>query len=231
MPRELPIFPLPLVLFPGAIQALHIFEPRYRALLADALAGDRRFGIAYVEAASPTDVDPAPAPAPGDVGCTAEIAETQLLADGRSNIVTVGASRFTLVRWLASDRGYRLAQVAEFEDDPVDPSEAVAAATSVRRDFRRLLTALTVLTDRQMESAEPPGDPQALSFHVAARLELEPPLQLELLRLRSTVARLRQLDAILAPLAVEAAARAEVRAHARRNGKSALPSEIERMDE
>ena len=48
MPRDLPIFPLPLVLFPGAVQPLHIFEPRYRRLLADSLAGDRRFGIAYV---------------------------------------------------------------------------------------------------------------------------------------------------------------------------------------
>lgn len=227
MPRELPIFPLPLVLFPGAVQALHIFEPRYRALLADALAADRRFGIAYVEAAPHAD----PTPAPGDVGCTAEIAETEPLPDGRSNIVTVGASRFTLLRWLASDRDYRLAQVSEFEDDPADPSAAGPVAASVRRDFRRLLTALTVLTDRQLESAEPPTEPQALSFHVAARLELDPPLQLELLRSRSTVDRLRRLDAILGPLAVEAAARADVRAHARRNGKSTLPMEIERTDQ
>src|SRR5438874_725278 len=48
MARELPIFPLPIVLFPGAPQPLHIFEPRYRQLLQDCLAGDRRFGIAYV---------------------------------------------------------------------------------------------------------------------------------------------------------------------------------------
>ena len=44
MPRELPIFPLPLVLFPGVVQPLHIFEPRYRAMLKDCLEGDRRFG-------------------------------------------------------------------------------------------------------------------------------------------------------------------------------------------
>ncbi len=46
MARELPIFPLPIVLFPGTPQPLHVFEPRYRQLLADCLAADRRFGIA-----------------------------------------------------------------------------------------------------------------------------------------------------------------------------------------
>ena len=52
MSRELPIFPLPLVLFPGTTQPLHVFEPRYRRLLADCLAGDKRFGIAYHRAAA-----------------------------------------------------------------------------------------------------------------------------------------------------------------------------------
>jgi Lon protease-like protein len=224
MPRELPIFPLPLVLFPGAVQPLHIFEPRYRALLADALAGDRRFGIAYVEPGAQGD----PAPSPGDVGCTAEIESPRNLPDGRSNILAVGTARFTLLEWLGDHRGYRLARVEEFADDPADPTEAGAVTTSVRRDFQRLLTALAVLTDRQLDPAEPPADPEALSFYVAARLELDPPLKLELLRLRSTLARLRRLDALLAPLAVEAAARADIRAHARGNGKSGLPPEIER---
>src|SRR2546428_9832453 len=56
MARELPIFPLPIILFPGAPQPLHIFEPRYRQLLADCLAADRRFGVGHA----------APAPAPAD---------------------------------------------------------------------------------------------------------------------------------------------------------------------
>ena len=67
--RELPIFPLPLVLFPGASQPLHIFEPRYRQLLTDCLEGDRRFGIAYAAPDQQSD----PAPAPGDVGCVAGV--------------------------------------------------------------------------------------------------------------------------------------------------------------
>src|SRR5437667_180860 len=92
MARELPIFPLPLVLFPGAPQPLHIFEPRYRQLLADCLAADRRFGVTYV--APPRAPDDDPAPRPGDLGCVALIRSTQELPDGRSNVLTVGERRF-----------------------------------------------------------------------------------------------------------------------------------------
>src|SRR2546422_2245175 len=62
MARELPIFPLPLVLFPGAPQPLHIFEPRYRQLLADCLAADRRFRVAYLAPPRAPGDDPAPRP-------------------------------------------------------------------------------------------------------------------------------------------------------------------------
>ena len=226
MPRDLPIFPLPLVLFPGATQPLHIFEPRYRELLADSLAGDRRFGIAYVADAPGGGGDPAPRP--GDIGCVAEIRTTQALPDGRSNVLTVGGRRFTLLEWLAIDRAYRLARVEEFADDPVDPVEASTVAADVRRDFQRLLAALATLTDRSDERPALPADPELLSFQVAARLELEPPGKLELLRLRSTVGRLRRLAALLAPLSADAERRAAVRLHARGNGKSRLHRDIER---
>src|SRR6267378_7300015 len=114
MLRELPIFPLPIVLFPGATQPLHIFEPRYRNLLADCLDGDRCFGIAY---ASP---DKASGPAPGDVGCIAHILTTQSLPDGRSDILTTGEQRFVLLEWLATERPYRMARVEQFVDDAGD---------------------------------------------------------------------------------------------------------------
>src|SRR5258707_3640359 len=87
MARELPIFPLPIVLFPGAPQPLHIFEPRYRQLLQDCLAGDQRFGIAYVAPDPSPGADPVPLP--GDVGCVALIRSNQPLPDGRANIETV----------------------------------------------------------------------------------------------------------------------------------------------
>ena len=224
MPRELPIFPLPLVLFPGALQPLHIFEPRYRQLLADALAGDRRFGIAYAAETPGRD----PTPQPGDVGCVAEIRSTQDLPDGRSNIITVGERRFTLLDWLPTTRLYRLARVEEFADEHGDPIESRAIAADVRRDFARLLAALAVLTDRPEEPPALPDEPELLSFQVAARLEFEPQAKVELLRVRNTLARLRHLAVLLGPLAADAERRARMRRHAHGNGKSGMRADIER---
>lgn len=222
MARELPIFPLPLVLFPGATQPLHIFEPRYRALLADCLDTDRRFGIAY--AAPDKSSDPAPSPAPGDVGCVAHILTTQALPDGRSDILTTGEQRFLLLEWLATDRPYRMARVEEFADEPPpEPSEAEGLAGEVRRDFVRVIEAL------EQDAPELPVDPEALSFRVAATLELEASGKLALLAIRSTTVRLRRLAALLQPLAADAERRAEIRHRARSNGKGGAHPQIEKV--
>src|SRR5437762_2743648 len=126
MARELPIFPLPIVLFPGAPQPLHVFEPRYRQLLAHCPAADRRVGIADIPAGRGAGVEPLPRP--GDVGCVAVIRKTEGLPDGRSNVLTVGERRFVLIDWVSSDRPYRLARVAECDDEPVGAREGVTLA-------------------------------------------------------------------------------------------------------
>jgi Lon protease-like protein len=217
--RELPIFPLPLVLFPGATQPLHIFEPRYRFLLSDCLDQDRRFGIAY---AAP-DPESDPAPAPGDVGCVARILTTQALPDGRSDILTTGEERFVLLEWLPTDRPYRMARVEAFSDEPVDAAEAEGIGQDVRRDFLRVMEAL------EQEAPELPVDPEALSFRVAASLELEASSKLALLAIRSTTVRLRRLAALLQPLAADAERRAAVRHRARSNGKGGAHPQIEKV--
>ncbi len=219
MPRDLPIFPLPLVLFPGATQPLHIFEPRYRTLLSDCLDADRRFGIAYAAPDKKAD----PAPAPGDVGCVAHILTTQALPDGRSDILTTGEQRFVLLEWLATDRPYRMARVEEFADEPADSAEAEGLASAVRRDFLRVMEGL------EQDPPELPVDPEALSFRVAATLELEAPGKLALLAIRSTTVRLRRLAALLQPLAADAERRAEVRHRARSNGKGGAHPQIEKV--
>jgi len=225
MARELPIFPLPLVLFPGAPQPLHIFEARYRQLLADCLAADRRFGVTYV--APPRAPDEAAAPIPGDLGCVALIRSTQELPDGRSNILAVGERRFVLVAWCAGDRPYRLGRVEEFDDEPSEPGEAEALAAGVRDDFSRLVRALGVLTDREHEAIELPADPQELSFQVSAALELAAEAKRSLQALRSTTARLRHLGGLLEPLAADAERRAAVRRRAQRNGRGGRHPRIE----
>jgi ATP-dependent Lon protease len=226
MSRELPIFPLPIVLFPGAPQPLHIFEPRYRQLLQDSLAADRRFGIAYVASDPAPGADPTPSP--GDVGCVALIRSNQPLPDGRSNVLTVGERRFVLRRWIASAHPYRVADIEEFDDDPTDAAEVTGLAADVREGFGRLARALGVLTEREDEEIELPSDPQLLSFQVAASLELDAPAKQALQALRSTSARLRQLATVLGPVAADAERRAAVRQRARGNGRGGRHPEIER---
>ena len=108
---RIPIFPLSVVLFPGTPLPLHIFEPRYRQMLADCLAGDRRFGITPAGAARE-------APDPGMVGCTAEVRVNQELPDGRSNIVVLGGDRFVVTELLDEPLPYHVASVEPFDDDP-----------------------------------------------------------------------------------------------------------------
>src|SRR2546428_4075253 len=135
-----------MALFQAAPQPLHICEPRYRELLADCLAADRRFGIAYVPAEYPPGSEPLPRA--GDVGCVALIQNTQGLPDGRSNILTVGERRFLLIDWVGSDRPYRLAHVEEFDDEPVEASEAVTLAGGGRDGPPHAPPAPGVLTRR-----------------------------------------------------------------------------------
>ncbi len=235
MSRELPIFPLPLVLFPGTAQPLHIFEPRYRRLLADCLAGDKRFGIAYHPATAAKggregggeESEPEAVPSPGVIGCVAVIRSTTALPDGRANILTAGERRFTLVQWVPSPLPYRLAQVEEFDDEPGDSSEAAALAAAVRHDFARLERALAVLTDRDDREIELSTEPLSLSFQVAAALELEPEAKQALLAIRNTADRLRRLAALLVPLCADAERRAVVRQRARGNGKGGAHPQIE----
>jgi ATP-dependent Lon protease len=230
MSRDLPIFPLPLVLFPGATQALHIFEPRYRQMLTDCLEGDRRFGIAWVR--QEQDLDPAPSV--GDVGCIAHVHATHRLADGRSNIVTIGERRFVIQGWIEDPATpYRRARVEEFDDDAVDPFELAPLAREVRQGFQRLVKALAILTDRETQAFElpPPDDSARLSFQVASVLELEPEQKQRLLVMRQTGQRLRQLRDFLGPLADDAEKRASVHFRARGNGKGGPKPSIEKVEE
>src|SRR5881394_2567643 len=96
---ELPLFPLPVVLFPGVPLPLHIFEPRYRQMLSDIRQTKKLFALAYFDSTtSENEVPPA-----GHVGCVAEVTETQTFPDGRSNILTIGVIRYRIDSYV--DRG------------------------------------------------------------------------------------------------------------------------------
>ncbi len=94
-PPTIPIFPLPgVVLFPGTLLPLHVFEPRYRAMVAHALSGDRVIGMAMLDAAAVDHEPPAILP----LGGAGRIVEREMLDDGRFNIILEGIYRYRVVR-------------------------------------------------------------------------------------------------------------------------------------
>ena len=123
------LFPLPnLVFFPNVIQPLHIFEPRYKQMTADALAGDRL--ITLVQLVEGWDEkDPAP-PKIHEVACLGNIVADQKLADGRYNLLLRGLSRVRIVRELQSEKKYRMANVELLHDQPCASAQEETALRS-----------------------------------------------------------------------------------------------------
>src|SRR5882672_5319212 len=114
--EHLPLFPLPVVLFPGVPMPLHIFEPRYREMLSDIRLTDSLFGLSYFDPSTASKE----IPLPGHVGCAAEVTEVQELPDGRSNVLTVGLIRYRVEEYVESDEPYLVGRVTFLEDEEED---------------------------------------------------------------------------------------------------------------
>jgi len=123
----LPIFPLPnLVLFPQTRIPLHVFEPRYRQLIADVVESDQRFGIVLLRPGWETDYFGAP---PVHVcGTMGRIEQTMALDDGRYNIVLFGETRFRIIDEVAREP-YRTVRVTAWPQIERDPTQAYAQRT------------------------------------------------------------------------------------------------------
>ncbi len=212
---ELPLFPLPIVVFPGTPQPLHIFEPRYRQLLDDCLAGDQRFGLTVI-AENHLGRD---APNPGDVGCITRITSHDKLSDGRSNILTVGEDRYVLNGLVDRDRLYFVGRVEPFRDTGAPDPELSYVAEQLRTAFTEFATAFDALQPGADRPVELPQDPEQLSFHVAAALPADLETKLSLLRLTSTKVRLHRLRRFIKSKSVEVAQWTTARRSAKRNGK------------
>lgn len=127
------LFPLPdLVVFPHAMQPLHIFEPRYCDLLAEALATDRLIAMATLQpGASGLAAEPSAAAPIGPFVCIARIVSHVSTEDGRHNVLLLGARRARLLRELETQRSFRMAEVAPIAE--VYPPEGVAARQTLRQ--------------------------------------------------------------------------------------------------
>jgi uncharacterized protein len=165
--RRIPLFPLPgVVLLPGALLPLHIFEPRYRTMVADALLGENTIGMAMIQPGRELD---GPTPEICAVGGAGRIVESDTLSDGRYNIVLEGEFRYRVLQESAPSP-YRVAEIEELASVPFAEAEAaVSAATALRSLFREIAGALDL-------PPLPGGelDPERLASEVALRLRYEP---------------------------------------------------------
>ena len=131
---RLSIFPLPgAILYPGLSLPLHIFEPRYRALVTDALARDRR--IAMIQPQGREEGAPL-----FEIGCVGKIGQVEALDDGRFNIVLEGEARFRLVRELEVVTPFRQVE-AELLAEPEDEALSAVERAGFEREARRYAAA------------------------------------------------------------------------------------------
>jgi len=152
LPAVIPIFPLEgATLFPNGSYPLHIFEPRYRAMIADALTGDRIIGMVMLEPGHEAEYEGRPPIFP--IGAAGLITDSELLPDGGYNIVLGGLVKFR-VTGEDQSRAYRLARVAAIPE-PLDDKKT-AALTGARKRIESLLDAIA---DRLAVGQPPPGMP------------------------------------------------------------------------
>jgi Lon protease-like protein len=131
---RLSIFPLQgALLFPGLHLPLHLFEPRYRALITDALARDRR--IAMIQPQGPGDDAPL-----FDIGCVGKIGEFEALEDGRFNVILEGIARFRVIRELDVATPFRQVE-GELLTEPEDEALSAVERASFEREARRFANA------------------------------------------------------------------------------------------
>jgi uncharacterized protein len=180
MSTTLPLFPLGSVLYPGLVLPLHIFEERYRQLVADLLAGPEphQFGVIAIQHGRETGVDGISALY--ETGCTAVLRQAEQYPDGRYDLVTVGAQRFRLLD-LGDQAPYFRGDVEFLPDEPGDEAEAGVAVPAVQQSFRAYLELIAERGGTEIILPELPDEPVLLSYLVAAAAVVDLPVKQRLL--------------------------------------------------
>lgn len=204
MIRQLPLFPLGTILFPGGTLNLHIFEERYRQMVARCLEQDTPFGVVLIREGDEVVEGRAGArPAePHSVGTMAKISANVRLDDGRYLLTATGQGRFR-VQYVLQHAPYIVASVVELPEER--PEAAAALADELRQIHDRYWLAVAAATGAPIKPEELPGDPAQLSYQLADRLQVDAErkqawLEADLLtRLREITADLRAELALLPP--------------------------------
>lgn len=193
-PSSLPIFPLPtVVLFPNVFLPLHIFESRYRQMVADALAGDRLIGMVLLRPGHEADTEGRP-PVYG-TGCTGLITHAERMDDGRFNLILRGLEKFTMLgeEDPAIGQLYRRAIIT-----PIDETLTQADREPMREARRKLEGLLEPVFHGTMESRLPQNMPDDDLINALAQyLDFDPLEKQALLERPGPLARCRSMIELL----------------------------------
>jgi Lon protease-like protein len=195
MVAELPMFPLGSVLFPSVVLPLHVFEPRYRAMVGHLLSDgvEPEFGVVLIERGSEVGGDDVRT----DVGTVARVVEVGQLPDERYALTSFGVRRIRVVEWLPDDPWPRA--LVEHLDDPDPGAPVVDRWAEVQGVLRRVLGLAAELGEAAVPTSVDLADDAGLgTFQAAAVAPLGPADQFEVLRTVGVEARLEVLARVLA---------------------------------
>jgi len=196
----LPIFPLPLVLFPTIPLPLHIFEPRYKEMIGECLERNAVFGIIHARQEEMAEI-----------GCTAKILDViKRYEDGRLDILAQGLRRFEILR-VNEERAFLRAEVSYFDDEGSD------ADGETRKQLLNLHKQLLALSGEKNPET-PSQDSPALAFEVAAKVPLDLEFKQSLLGIRSEGERVSTLVAYYEALIPKITRALHIRTKAGGNG-------------
>ncbi len=187
---QLPLFPLNLVLFPGMDLPLHIFEERYKSMIGDCLNQNTPFGVVLIkegiEVGAPAE--------PERIGTSTRILRSELLDQGRMNIMTKGERRFEIEE-IVQREPHVVGRVRFLVD--LEGEGCAELVPQVNDDYVALVQNLTALTGGYTSRVIVPEDPVELSYAIAANLDLETHLRQSLLVTETAATRLADLIPLL----------------------------------
>lgn len=160
--HTIPLFPLDLVLFPGMVLPLHIFEPRYRKMVQDCTASGGGFGMVWAEG-EPVQLQPGQPL----IGTRAIITQVEPMDDGRFNIQTVGGERFRVRDLSYDEQPYLVGHIEPFPAVDAASSEARRQMVPLMRLLQQYLRLLSDSLGQEIAVSQMPTDAITLAFVVA----------------------------------------------------------------
>ena len=190
--RIVPLFPLNLVLFPGMVLPLRIFEPRYRLMMRRLLDGDRQFGVVLIKEGE----EVGGSAVPHAVGTIAEISQYEVQEDGQILLVCVGLRRFRIEREVEGEPYQQAAVEILDEGDPAAPMPA-GLLERANELLDTYLEALASVSNLSVTLPDEPLSPIDMSYLMAATLQVDNPDKQAILEIPGAEARLERLIALM----------------------------------